>query len=480
MIKLSLDLMYHVTVKVFFLITAILYGVLIYSQNLIIDPGFEVGYTNCYDGIPGLGHDTQNCNYCSSLSCQPIDNDLTFDMESAHWKEGKHTWDKGNNYVDWVKENCSNQYIQGATNAFYYGFVPKQNHIVIASDVQKCKNNNKKYFHDAVRISLPNGMSLKHNTSYIIRLNLYPLRSKNYNGNDCNFTDLDPASLCHEHVRQAHLRVYFAEKGPDWYKNNSDRFLANNAVVYKYIAGPSQWEYVERRFTTPASGTYKNLILYMQSGAFAIDNVELYEECTDYILIQNKDYVNLPGAYIPEAGYFEERTSNYIMAGNAVGAVNVYNGDVIIHPNATVTYEAANRIVLKPGFKASNGSYFRARNVPCSTNRSYFFSDTTDLFTFLNHEFYTDEDEQEDITKMLLEIYPNPANNKVNVNISHENTSKKFILNIINSTGAWCASYNLYSGNNTIDIQKLPLGIYLFYIQNEDNSYFVSKTIVKN
>lgn len=450
-----------------------------YSQNLIIDPGFEVGYTQCNDvnGLPDKSYGG-DCNYCGGGACS---SDYVFDAESAYWKEGKHNWGKGNHFVDWVKENCSNEYISSMSS--FYGYLPKDNFIIIASDVSKeCKSNdNNNYLHDAVRIGLLNGMSLKHNTSYVIRLGVYPLLSKVAKKN-CQFSDINNQQniQCHEHARQAHLRVYFAEKGPDWYKNNSDRFLANNAVVYKYIAGPSQWEYVERRFTTPASGTYKNLILYMQSGAFAIDNVELYEECTDYILIQNKDYVNLPGAYIPEAGYFEERTSNYIMAGNAVGAVNVYNGDVIIHPNAIVTYEAANRIVLKPGFKASQGSTFRARNIPCSTNRSYLFSDTTELFSFLNHELYTDDNEQENISEMLLEIYPNPANNDVNINISHENKSKKFILNIINSTGELCANYILYSGNNTIDIQKLSTGIYLFHIHNEDNTYFVSKTIVKN
>jgi hypothetical protein len=78
------------------------------SQNLIIDPGFEVGYQLCttVNGVPDVvKNNVIDCNYCYSIGSCVIDNKLTFDMESAHWKEGKHNWGKKSHFVYWVKEN---------------------------------------------------------------------------------------------------------------------------------------------------------------------------------------------------------------------------------------------------------------------------------------------------------------------------------------------------------------------------------------
>ncbi len=74
-----------------------------------------------------------------------------------------------------------------------------------------------------------------------------------------------------------------------------------------------------------------------------------------------------------------------------------------------------------------------------------------------------------------LETYPNPANATITIN--YKTTSKKYKLKIIDALGNEVMNKEYSTQANTININELPPGIYLIYINDEKKS--LTKRFIK-
>ncbi|OFX41114.1 MAG: hypothetical protein A2X08_04355 [Bacteroidetes bacterium GWA2_32_17] len=453
----------------------------LFSQNLIIDPGFEVGwqFTLNYDGHPGVGI-SNDCNYF-----YPSD----FDNEVAYWKVAPHNNDKEERNPDWTDLYCNNDHF--SHSCFSGPFISSGNQVLIAADLSKCKERNNgtmkfRQWHEAIRIGVNGngGNGLINNKEYVIRYKLLPIESSledvYYDINDP--TNVPHSWKCYNYMNTCHMRLIFSELGENWDKPWSDKFEAINAnVIINYpSSGYCMWYYIERNFTVPSSGDYNNLILYMEDGAFEIDDVELFEKCTDNLLIQNKVY-HSPYTMNIEAGAYFETVSNYINAGNAVGAINVYNGDVVVGNGADVTFTAGNRISLKPGFKTKPGAHFIAKIEPCTGNKinyNEFANNYLSLLTYnlKNIEIDTlDEATDEELVfEDSFNIFPNPTFGNVTINVNNENG---FTIKLSDLSGRVLYKDEKFTNNESFDWSFLENGIYLVKIQQNDITQV--KTIVK-
>ncbi len=146
------------------------------------------------------------------------------------------------------------------------------------------------------------------------------------------------------------LGVIFSKYGQHWYQDRSNSYDA-------FYIPTSQNNYitVDFNFTSPNRTDLKNIVLIMFSGSVDIDNVELFQNCSSDLTIQNKDY------FYPDGPY---EAPNYIVAGNNVGAPGPA-GDVTVHNGGAVYYTAGGHVELDPGFSVHAGGVFSAQIVQC-------------------------------------------------------------------------------------------------------------------
>ena len=76
----------------------------------------------------------------------------------------------------------------------------------------------------------------------------------------------------------------------------------------------------------------------------------------------------------------------------------------------------------------------------------------------------------------LLRVWPNPAKDKITINLPHDRTGGKIFIYSVN--GQVQLEYKLSSNNIKIDISQFPQGIYFIKYINE-SSVVVTK-IIKN
>lgn len=154
---------------------------------------------------------------------------------------------------------------------------------------------------------------------------------------------------------------------------------------------------------------------------------------------------------------------------NTVYQVNVFNQITANHavlPDARVDYRAGKKIILKPGFKATRGSYFNARiDNLCSNYRQ----DEGEINT-----------SEEALQTLQIELYPNPANELVyinyqlaqasNINISMHNAMGEELYRIAKK------SQNTGKHKMSFNIQSLPAGIY--YLKIGTQNYMETERLI--
>ena len=74
----------------------------------------------------------------------------------------------------------------------------------------------------------------------------------------------------------------------------------------------------------------------------------------------------------------------------------------------------------------------------------------------------------------LFEIYPNPARNSIIMNVGQEHR-----IRILNSIGMELMSYEIFRGENLIDVSKLASGTYLVLSENSDGQLKTQKLIIQ-
>ncbi len=155
------------------------------------------------------------------------------------------------------------------------------------------------------------------------------------------------------------IRVHFATKEDRWNINEDGNDKLSDAmnIVQSYSAEKScKWQVYENKFAIPYNldGKLKNIILMSEEGYNFIDDVELYEYCTEVLTRQNREYI-----------YKEElEEAINIIAGEEV-STDEPNGVVTCFNGSKLEYKAANEVNLKKGFEVQRGSDFTARIAPC-------------------------------------------------------------------------------------------------------------------
>lgn len=420
------------------------------QSNMIPNGGFETGPNS-----PGC----QDDGYQSCLNC--------FDDDINNWKVAQHNNDKREGTPDWIDFNTCGylSYCSGGVVR------PSNRFIAIKADLFKCKEKknsgcNMSKTHEAVAVGLENNQSFSSGINYIIRYKIIPVLAE-------NLDNTPNVSCCFDAIKFCHLRVFLSKLGHlGWDQNNSDKQeLLNANYASDYSAG-CDWIAVERHFTCTKSGL-KNLILYAESGGFIIDDVEIFEECIPNYLIQNRDY--FPQWYFPgsQGGLsFAEKSGDYLIAGNNVGAPTSI-GPVKVEFGSAVTYTASNKIVLKDGFIAQNGSAFKAVISPCPNSYKLQSPDSSNY----SYTPVIKEAPQEISIHHQMEILPNPSNGRFSFQFSEEDSGLKQII-ISDVLGSIIYREETSKDQQQIDLSSQARGIYFVKVNCGDKSY-VEKVIIR-
>lgn len=78
---------------------------------------------------------------------------------------------------------------------------------------------------------------------------------------------------------------------------------------------------------------------------------------------------------------------------------------------------------------------------------------------------------------MQFDLYPNPATNEVTITLGENKGSAS--VNIISATGSIVATHHINNSNSTIDISKLPSGIYAVTVQVENGEVSSCKLTIE-
>ena len=337
------------------------------QQNLIYNNSFENGIDNF---LP-------TCNYGFS-SNQSIDNKI------AYWKCAHHNVEKGVYIPTWIDfTSCYKTIvISNCGECNMQSNVLTSNRIMFISS--KWFSDNKS-FHDAIRVGLKE--NLKPNQTYIFRIKYNPVMKYCFP----KYTDVN------------HLRIHFTKWGENWNSTSNNNQKWNDAVSIYHTDICGMWKQKEVEITTPNLSNLKNLIIYVEEGAFYIDDVELYEKCQSEIFIQNKvfDYFYNPSL---QDYFFVAHASNILNAGYSVDNTEPY-GDVIINDGANITFKAQNEINLNSGFTADKGSEFTAVLEPCYTKSLSKDSNSEKIFSYDDPVVINN---LHNINDFFINIYPNP------------------------------------------------------------------------
>ena len=164
--------------------------------------------------------------------------------------------------------------------------------------------------------------------------------------------------------------------------------------------------------------------------------------------------------------------------------------------NGNLTFRAGERIVLKPGFKAEEGTKFHAYIDPLECNggqyRNSAYSDYpmstiydsllcaayyTESNNFIINNTYEDEDFDNELKEKQIILFPNPNNGVFSIQ-STKTLHGKTQIQIINSLGLCIYEKEAIDLTKTdIDISFVSDGSYLLYLITE-NTTFTKKIII--
>lgn len=200
------------------------------------------------------------------------------------------------------------------------------------------------------------------------------------------------------------------------------------------------------------NGTWNNETGYGMLDAFAAVQAAQNTICPQNIVITEP--IN--------GGGHDYRMSNSITASNLISAG-------IVH------YGASLKVKLIPGFKATNGSIFKADLDGCPASYSL-------KNAFVKPYAATSEELNEEqpisneiaLTKSFVRIYPNPATDKFEVLY---NAKESFNIHIYDFSGKEVLSVKNSLKSKTVDISKLSVGLY--FVKVSSGSYSVTQKLIK-
>lgn len=389
-----------------------------------------------------------NGNYQNCKTINGLDN-WVVSMPSYNFNVGMDPW--------WIKkettdcENICSYFYNGGLNEdgrntwrLLNSFNPNQFVFIrfYAKSYNKFKDKySKPNYHNCIGQGL--SAPLKTNTTYILRFKYIPLSTE----------------IINKTSGRNHLRVHLTSKLQNWKYYNSDNEIDISTVFEPQ--GDCVWKQKESVFMV-SKNNLKNIIFFVEEGAFAIYDIELFEKCPWEIAIQNKKYFathNYP---------IKEQASEILYAGRDVTG-NWAQGDVIVQNNADVHFTAGQKIVIVPGFKTELGAKFIAEITPCANSSSQ---------RIINSENINEEYELENqLNNSFIEIYPNPTNGQFTVEIPDitENSN----LKIYNTYGQLMLQQQINSNPTQIDLSGFEKGIYFVRFQTKEQECFVEKLVLQ-
>lgn len=79
-----------------------------------------------------------------------------------------------------------------------------------------------------------------------------------------------------------------------------------------------------------------------------------------------------------------------------------------------------------------------------------------------------------------LSVFPNPANNSVNVDITLANDFANYSFKLYSVIGNQVINERLTDGNNSVDVKSLPNGVYFYSILKENDIIETKKLVIKH
>lgn len=155
------------------------------------------------------------------------------------------------------------------------------------------------------------------------------------------------------------IEVNLTNKSEHWNDRDDDnqRMMPATTLGFDNPANDCKWQTCERVFEVPADkgDKMKNIVFWCpgDSRYINLDDVELYEYCTEWMLRQNRLYKLTEKE---EAGYIH--VGNYVSPGYPAGEVLMDSGSKTI-------YKAYNDVSMQPGTTIRRGADFLARIAPC-------------------------------------------------------------------------------------------------------------------
>uniref|UniRef100_UPI00404ADC2D T9SS type A sorting domain-containing protein n=1 Tax=Fulvivirga sp. TaxID=1931237 RepID=UPI00404ADC2D len=198
-----------------------------------------------------------------------------------------------------------------------------------------------------------------------------------------------------------------------------------------------------------------------------LDDVSAYVDCLDDKYYQNNNQLPII-----------TKTGDFIIAGNNV--TGGQTGDVIVEINQNVVFEAANEIVLKPGFQAVQGSVFRASIYDCNSTGFNSGSSSSGRMASdyqLNNSFSTgkiDSLKNNESSSFVTSVYPNPTHQLLNIDytINSQESVRLFMSDISGKLVQDYGTIKHYeSGLHSLrlDVSTLEKGIYFLHLKSSTN-----------
>lgn len=110
-------------------------------------------------------------------------------------------------------------------------------------------------------------------------------------------------------------------------------------------------------------------------------------------------------------------------------------------------------------------------------NHTYFDSIQV-AYTIAGQNCYLDVEDDKSLNKPELTVYPNPANNVVNVDVNYTG-SDVVTVSILDIVGKEVATETLMNGKNTIDISHLNAGVYFYAVKQGGDIIETKKLVVR-
>jgi hypothetical protein len=299
-----------------------------------------------------------------------------------------------------------------------------------------------------------------------------------------------------------------------------------NLVAAQDIRRPSKWKYgnliplatrqqdigtifdpgsgwrVPETFVFTADENYNEFWIY-PTYAYPGNQYNLY---IDWVIVCPFDSCASDTYYRSGVIPVEDTKSRQAFIGSYYGINGIAGGTVNVSPTAVTDVRAANSITFKPNFTAQvTSGEFIARIVPCQTYNtrqmpdSEFVGnlDSIDVSQFAigdsatENTTYEDEygisepatkriiidQQQEKILKEKINIYPNPGQTALNVDIENKE-GDAINLKIINNSGTAIRNYKFTKSYIVLNVGDLPKGIYYIQIMYT-NGKIVTKKFVK-